>query len=892
MIGTTISHYKILEKLGEGGMGVVYKAEDTRLKRLVAIKFLPKRLSIHGEERDRFTQEAQAASSLNHPNICVIHEIDEMNDETFMVMEFVDGVTLREWIVNKARQSQGYRKQAVKECVDIAEQIAEGLGKAHEKGIIHRDIKSENIMITAEGRVKIMDFGLAKLRGVSKLTKIGSTIGTVAYMSPEQVEGTETDHRTDIFSFGVVMYELLTGQLPFRAEHETAMMYEIINVEPKNVADLKQGIDDELSRIVMKCLEKERDVRYQSMKDVTVDIKRQKRSSVGKTVERPAMKRPSDVGSKTEKKSGRSTMLFVAAGVVLLVAAAIVYKGFFPAPSQGSSPQLETKIAKITSRPGLEDEACWSPDGKFIAYTSDEKGNFDICLLPITGANSQPIRVTDDPADDMEPAWSPDGSQLAFVSARNHGGRMTLMLSSGEIEPYVKGKNGDIFLMPAFGGTAVKLVESGFDPAWSPDGRQIVFRSIRGGQWDLWTVPVTGGEPVQLTNDPAADFHPVFSPDGKWILYAAGTNGSAFDLFLIQSSGGTPRQLTNDHHLVLRPAWSADGKTIFWSSARGGSLNLWKADYSAEKQSIGKPERVTIGEGDNVNISASRAGRMLAYSTVKNTGDIWEMDLETKTLRQVSSETSSEDHPQLSPDGKTLALSSDRTGTAQIWTMDINGNFLSQITTAKFGALNPHWSPDGTQISYNPSDETGFSSLVLRSVSDVSIKTVLSGKMASDHEWSRDGKYIAADVVSAPLIGIVICDLNTGTTRKLLDIKEQNLLATWSPDGKTIAFNIEKQNGRQVWTVPVEGGTPHQLTHGESEYSHPEWSPKNADAIVCLRDHRNVCLITPSTGVITDLTNFVESNISLDYPSWSFDGKKIYFSLWKKVGDLYTLENY
>ncbi|HEY6192415.1 MAG TPA: protein kinase [Bacteroidota bacterium] len=287
MIGQTISHYKILEKLGEGGMGVVYKAEDLKLRRTVAVKFLPKRLSIHDEERARFTLEAQAASALNHPNISTIYEIDEANGETFIVMEYIPGVTLREWIRRKSEETGGYRKTGLKESVDIAIQIAEGLEKAHEKGIVHRDIKSENVMVTDDDRrAKIMDFGLAKLGGVSKLTKTGSTVGTIAYMSPEQVEGTETDHRTDIFSFGVLCYEMFTGQLPFRAGHETAVMYEIINVEPAPLVDPGKGIDAELDRIVMKCLEKNREDRYQSMREVSVDLRRYNRDSVGKRIER------------------------------------------------------------------------------------------------------------------------------------------------------------------------------------------------------------------------------------------------------------------------------------------------------------------------------------------------------------------------------------------------------------------------------------------------------------------------------------------------------------------------------------------------------------------------------------------------------------------------------
>ncbi len=325
MIGTTISHYKILEKLGEGGMGVVYKAEDLKLKRTVAIKFLPKRLSVHGEERDRFMQEAQTASSLNHPNICVIHEIDEVNDETFMVMEYLDGVTLREWIRKKTDQSQGYRKPGLKESVDLATQIAEGLEKAHERGIIHRDIKSENIMVTDDGRAKIMDFGLAKLRGVSRLTKTGSTIGTIAYMSPEQIEGAETDHRSDIFSFGVLLYEMYAGQLPFQAEHEAAIMYEIMNVDPKQLTD--QGIDPELNRMVMKCLEKDREVRYQSMKDVSVDLKRYRRDSEGRRIERKPVAPSGQAGAVLEVQHAPQKRSKLLIGLVTLVgiASIIIY---------------------------------------------------------------------------------------------------------------------------------------------------------------------------------------------------------------------------------------------------------------------------------------------------------------------------------------------------------------------------------------------------------------------------------------------------------------------------------------------------------------------------------------------------------------------------------------
>jgi eukaryotic-like serine/threonine-protein kinase len=329
MIGQTISHYKILEKLGEGGMGVVYKAEDLKLKRIVAIKFLPRRLSVHGEERERFSQEAQAASALNHPNICTIYEIDEVDTESYIVMEYVDGVTLREWIRRKAEQSGGYRKLGLKETLDLAGQIAEGLEKAHEKGIIHRDVKSDNIMVTTDGRAKIMDFGLAKLKGVSKLTKAGSTVGTVAYMSPEQVEGLETDHRTDIFSFGVVLYEMLAGHVPFRAAHETAMMYEIINVEPPSLMEQHKGIDPEVNRVVMKCLEKDREERYQSMREVAVDLKRYRRDSEGRRMRRKPDAREALPIPKPASSKGRLNANWLKISLAVLGAIALIGLGIY-----------------------------------------------------------------------------------------------------------------------------------------------------------------------------------------------------------------------------------------------------------------------------------------------------------------------------------------------------------------------------------------------------------------------------------------------------------------------------------------------------------------------------------------------------------------------------------
>ncbi len=269
MIGQTISHYKILEKLGEGGMGVVYKAQDTKLDRTVALKFLPPYLTSDTTEKERFYQEARAAAALTHQNVAVIYEIGEHEGQLFLAMEYVEGKTLRKFVEQEP--------PSIKKVLDVTIQVCDGLSAAHEKGVVHRDIKSDNIMITPKGQVKIMDFGLAKLKGASKLTKIGSTLGTAAYMSPEQAQGEEVDQRSDIFSFGVMLYELLTSRLPFRGEHHAALMYSLINEDPQPIARFNEKVTQELERIITKALAKDKEDRYQHVDDLLADLRRERK---------------------------------------------------------------------------------------------------------------------------------------------------------------------------------------------------------------------------------------------------------------------------------------------------------------------------------------------------------------------------------------------------------------------------------------------------------------------------------------------------------------------------------------------------------------------------------------------------------------------------------------
>ena len=360
MIGQTVSHYKILEKVGEGGMGEVYLAEDTKLKRQVALKFLPRQMTADPEARERFEREAQAAAALNHPNIVTVHEIGEHEGQVFIAMEYVEGQTLKDLIsVGAIRESPSSgdlplpitpRPLPITQVLDIASQIASGLAAAHAKGIVHRDIKPQNILVDKDGRVKILDFGLAKLKGVSSLTKESSTLGTIHYMSPEQTMGKDVDQRTDIWSLGVVLYEMLTGKLPFKGDYDQAVIYSILNEEPKKATEIRKDIPPEFDRILEKALAKESEDRYQHVDDLLVDLKHLKRDSRPDRQPAPAAPR---------RKTRRWTRWGIPAAVVLLAAIAAIL--FFipkgkpgpaakPAATEASQGEWTNSIAVLPFR--------------------------------------------------------------------------------------------------------------------------------------------------------------------------------------------------------------------------------------------------------------------------------------------------------------------------------------------------------------------------------------------------------------------------------------------------------------------------------------------------------------------------------------------------------------
>ena len=668
MIGQTISHYKIIEKLGEGGMGVVYKATDTKLERTVALKFLALHAVEDEEHKARFQREARAAAALDHPNICTVYEIDEIDGQTFLAMAYLEGSTVRQ----RVKQ----RPLKLAEALDIAIQAGEGLRAAHAKGIVHRDIKSSNLMVTQDGRVQIMDFGLAQLLGRTKLTETGTSLGTPAYMSPEQARGEAVDRRTDIWSLGVVLYEMVSGQLPFKGERDAAVAYSILNEDPEPLTALRTGVPIEWDRLVSKAVAKNVEERYQHIDEMLVDLRALKKSL-------PSGSRPVSPGSAVDRRRRRVLGLALAASLAALAVCAALLL-LRPASRESTVSQSVRRFSMDLGnmRPVI------SPDGRHIAYRSGGK------LWVRDMASEQPREI---PRAEGEGGfysdfgyyltWSPDSESLAFrmdnelrrVSVRQGGAAVT------------------ICRLPE-GRERGRQVVSGM--VWSPDGETIVFGRYGAG---LFEVPARGGTPKLLfEKDHPHDVRILDRPNGERVLvYAVSAHGHEIKIL---TAGGEEKTVAGIRSSWPELIWSPTGHILFRRDPREAP-SIWALPFSLETLQAGEPFQV-VRAGMGASLADDGTLAYLEARIIRQQHLVWR-DRSGEVLDQVGQPHQLIDLVMLSPGGDRALVSGRDGARGQVWVHELSRELEARLALGELEPVGASWSHSGEEIYvFAPSSNT------------------------------------------------------------------------------------------------------------------------------------------------------------------------------------------
>jgi len=895
LIGDKLGPYEITAKLGEGGMGEVFRARDTRLDRDVAIKVLPAAFVEDAERLQRFEREAKLLAQLNHPNIAHIYGMEASGDAHALVMELVEGPTLAERLESEPLP--------IDESLLLARQIAEALEEAHEKGIVHRDLKPQNIKASREGKVKVLDFGLAKAMdaaGESSAadlarspammnsptltaahgTQLGTILGTAAYMAPEQARGGAIDKRADIWAFGVVLYEMLAGETLF-TEGSVVDTLSAVMRKPIELDRLPAAVPARLRELVRRCLERDPKRRLRDIGDARIALE-----EIG-SGELAAAHVPTGVGARrSASKLALAALVAVAAvGGAFLLGRETASRGIAsggPASDAGFD-----EFTHLTYQAGLESSPSLSPDGEYVAYTAIDGGDRDLFLLRIGGQKA--INLTEDsPADEDHPAFSPDGRFLAFRSERAGGG---------------------LFVMGATGESVRRLTSFGDNPAWSPDGREIVFGTEgrsdpanREKQSELWIVPAAGGEPRRIFAGDAVE--PSWSPSGERVAFwAIDIVKGIRDVWTIAADGSDPRRVTDRQSVDWDATWEPDGRHLGFVSDRSGATHPWRVAIDERSGEVsGAPEPIHLPTSWSGQLSWSRDGRRLAYRTSERTAKVTRLPFDPSTARVVGPAERLFDTTiaaiglDLSSDGWMLFRT--MTTPEDVYMLRSDGTGLRKLTDDLAKDRGPTWSPDGQMAAFY-SNRSGQYEIwtVRRDGSDLRQRTRLGDAQLYFPVWSSDGRSLVVSY-GHDLARLSLRDepaTDSDIERISVDHvegAEGSAPTSYSPDGSRIAGVFIGGNGQLVGGllfVELPAGTsrfvPIDLPAPTSGSVYPtvSWLPDSRRGVV--RWGAEILLVDAETGALTTLAK----GFSRDGGTarLSADGRWIYMLDAREEGDLW-----
>ena len=874
MIGQTLSHYKILEEISRGGMGIVYRALDIKLNRDVALKVLPPELVSDRERKERFVREAQAAAALKHPNIAVVHEIDEIDGTTFIAMELIEGGKLGDMIAKGPI--------SVSQALSWATEIVDGLSRAHEKGIVHRDLKPGNLMITEDGHIKIIDFGLAKLTeprarddsdadtAFRAKTEAGTVMGTISYMSPEQARGETVDHRSDIFSFGIILYEMLTGELPFKGSDQLSVWNAITEKDPPPM----RAVPADLDRIVRRALAKRAAERFQTSADLLAELTVQKRQSDSDiTVERAATSPPT---------SNKMMLALVAIAFVGIIAVAALFLN--RVPDQGGLRIGATR--QLTFEPGLELHPTLSPDGTLVAYSAGPPFQRRLYVRQIDGERTIPL-TEDFPGSHRWPQWSPDGTRILFQSG------------------------GSIYVVPSLGGTP-RVVVSGDvtdragSAVWSPDGERFAYaRANR-----IYIQSVVGNEvsEVGAVSVPSnrRQLHSLrWSPDGKWLAFVEANitfifgavigNVAPTVLWIISTSGGEPTPVTDRDAMRMSPVWMPDSRRLLFVSNQGGGRDVYSVAVEPATGGTGIPIRLTTGLNAHT-IDLSPDGKTLALSEFVPRANVWSVPITddavtSAAVEQVTSGSEFIEGVVVSPDGQWLAFDSDRSGTQEIYKIPMGGGVPQKLTSGPGDKF--LWSAGGDQLTYHA--YVGDEPDIYLVASDGSSIQQVTNHPAHERQpgISPDGNHVVFTSFEAGEAQLVVMskDSETGAWTSRRQLASTGGAAQWSPDGRRVLF----RSGQALYVIPAEGGEPEKLMESdELSLATGIWSPDGQSIYYRAYEGNNTTTFwsIPAAGGTPRLLARLDDPKHQTRGAIQFgtDGKKLYFSILEQESDIALAE--